>query len=192
MSSSLKTGGVQFAALAWLLDGFKQVRRITMARASRIEAYRFDRRDGKTVFALWSGLDSGRQRLTFHEPLKDAEVYDRRTTSLSRRRQGGLTTLSSATRTVSSSCRRKKADKIEQALGMARYQVSALPDADKVEHAGRYALLTQKWLHGRQRVAYGTCGTTAGRRLGRAVAPESGSDRPAVTLDPDGLKLHYH
>jgi hypothetical protein len=30
--SSLETGGAQFAALAWLVDGFKQVRRVSMAR----------------------------------------------------------------------------------------------------------------------------------------------------------------
>ena len=50
-----------------------------MARASLIEAYRFDRRDGKSVFALWSKLDSEGQSLAFHGPLKDVAVYDRRT-----------------------------------------------------------------------------------------------------------------
>jgi hypothetical protein len=64
-----------------------------MARAGRIETYRFDRRDGKTVFALWSQLQSAKQRLNFKQPIRNVEIFDRMTTLVAQSGKEGLSAL---------------------------------------------------------------------------------------------------
>ena len=191
--SSLKRGGVQFAALAWLLDGFKQVRRIPMARASLVEAYRFDRRDGQSVFALWSKLDSDQQSLAFHTPLKDVVVYDRRTTRRAASGKNGLATLALGDEVRFIVVPTPEAGAVEQSLGLARLKASALPHAEKVQHAGRYALLTQKVQRGRQRsnewsLWYDLKDGTWVELLRRNLDPGG----PDLALDKDGLTLRFH
>lgn len=148
--SSLETGGGQFAALAWLLDGFKGVKRLPMARASLVEAYRFDRRDGKSVFALWSKLDSDGQSLVFQQPLRGAEVYDRWTTRHAAGGKEGMKSLSLGDQSRFIVVPTSDAEAIEQSLGLARFQAAELPRAEKVARAGRYALLTQMEQRGRK------------------------------------------
>jgi hypothetical protein len=148
--SSLETGGGQFAALAWLLDGFKQVKRLPMARAGLVESYRFDRRDGKSVFALWSKLDSDGQTLVFQRPLAGAEVYDRWTTRLAGGGKDAVKSLSLGDQSRFIIVPTSDADAVEQALGLARFQAASLPRAEKTARAGRYALLTQLERQGRR------------------------------------------
>ena len=141
--SSLETGGAQFASLAWLLDGFKQSRRVPMARAGRIETYRFDRRDGRTVFALWSQLQSAKQRLIFKQPIRNVEIFDRMTTLVAQSGKEGLSALPLGEESRFLVVPTAEADQVGAAIAMAGFHAAELPKADKVESAGRYALLSQ-------------------------------------------------
>jgi hypothetical protein len=185
--SSLENGGAQFAALAWLVDGFKQVRSLPMARANLIEAYRFDRRDGKSVFALWSKLESESQSLSFHQPLQGVEVYDRWTAPQESGGKGGLTTLALGDQTRFLVVPSAEADRVEQALGLARFHAAALPRADEVQRAGRYALVNRTEWHGREKKKV----QSLWYESARAGWIELFSRGSGIGLTPEGGSLRY-
>lgn len=189
--SSLETGGGQFAALAWLLDGFKQVKRLPMARASLIEAYRFDRRDGKSVFALWSKLDSEGQSLIFHQPLAGAEVYDRWTTRHAAGGKDGLKSLSLGDQSRFIVVPTADAEAVEQSLGLARLQAAALPRAEKAAHAGRYALLTQTEGRGRRKKPVQTLWYDSERTGWLKLLRHDPGAGGALSVTPAGGELRY-
>jgi len=141
--SSLETGGAQFAALAWLVDGFKAARAVPMVRSSKLETYRFDRRDGKTVFVLWSTLTGEDQKLEFKDPIKGAQLYDRWTNELPVAGKGGLEALALSDGVRFIILPSANADAAEHTLSTARYRIAALPKSETVQRAGSYALLTR-------------------------------------------------
>ena len=141
--SSLEAGGAQMGALAWLVDGFEQVRRVPVVRSSQIEAYRFDRRDGNSVFAVWSRLNSPDQSLIFKQEVEGTRVFDRRTTEISPSPDGSLDGLSVGEETRFVMVPTHDADTFERALSLSRFKVAALPSAKSIVREGNYAAVTE-------------------------------------------------
>ena len=189
--SSLETGGGQFAALAWLVDGFKQVSRLPMARAGLIEAYRFDRRDGKSVFALWSKLDSDGQTLVFQRPIAGAEVYNRWTTLLAGGGKEAVKSLNLGDQSRFIVVPTSDADAVEQSLGLARFQAAELPRAEKVARAGRYALLTQLERHGRRQQEIQSIWYDSEQGGWKQILRHDSSAGGALTVTPAGGEVRY-
>jgi hypothetical protein len=190
--SSLETGGAQFAALAWLVDGFKTARAVPMVRNTKLATYRFDRRDGKTVFVLWSTLDGENQKLEFKDPIAGARVYDRWTNELPVAGKAGLEELALSDGVRFLILPSATADAAEHTLSTARYRIAALPKSETVERAGPYALLTrgvgknkkknkefQLWFEDKERGWVEV--------LRRHVDPNG----PAVKLDENGLAMNF-
>jgi hypothetical protein len=75
--SGLKPVGIQFGALIWLLDGIKTAREIKNGPPGEpLKMYRFDRKDGYTVFAMWAS-ESRRWRLRLQNPdAQGVNLYD--------------------------------------------------------------------------------------------------------------------
>ena len=187
--SSLETGGGQFAALAWLLDGFKEVRRLPMGRAGLVEAYRFDRRDGKSTFALWSKLDSDGQKLVFQHPIAGVEIFDRWTTRVAGGGKEPVQSLSFDDESRFIVVPTADADEVERSLGLARFKAAELPRADKVERAGRYALLTEREKRGRRPVEVQSIWYN-GERSGwtQVLRHDAGG---ALSVNPSGGEVRY-
>lgn len=189
--SSLETGGAQFAALAWLVDGFKEARAVPMVRSTKLETYRFDRRDGKTVFALWSTLKGEDQKLEFKDPVAGARLYDRWTNELPVTGKGGLEalTLSDGVRFIILPS--DAADAAERTISTARYRVAALPKSESAVRAGPYALLTQKV--GRKKKKEQVELWYEDKELGwvEVLRRHVARDGPAVRLDESGLFMDF-
>jgi hypothetical protein len=140
--SGLKTVGAQFGALIWLLDGLREGSEIKVGGIEpAMRAFRFDRDDSRSVFAIWARA-SEEQRLTFStESATDITAFDSFANPLrvERREQAfeiafGADPIFLATGTGS-------AAGLERSLASARLVTAALPAAGKVETVGRYALL---------------------------------------------------
>jgi hypothetical protein len=141
--SSLEAGGAQMGALAWLVDGFEKVRRVPVVRSSQVEAYRFDRRDGISVFAVWSRLKSPAQSLIFKQEVEGARVFDRRTTEIPSPSEGTLDSLFLGEESRFVMVPTPDADAFERALRLSRFKVAALPSAKSVVRKGDYAAVTE-------------------------------------------------
>ena len=187
---SLETGGAQFAALAWLLDGFAAVHDVPVVRTSRVEAYRFDRRDGNTVFVVWSKLEIPEQSLIFKTPAPDVHVYDRWTNEKQVPAEG-LKELSLGGESRFLVVPTVAADAFEKSLHFARLKIAALSPADNIFRAGRYALETKP--AGRKNkekdivLWYDTGANGWVALLQRRIDPGA----PAATLDAAGLTLRF-
>lgn len=190
--SSLETGGAQFAALAWLIDGFKQARKVPMVRSTKLDTYRFDRRDGNTVFAIWSTLEGDGQKLTFKAPLTGVRLYDRWTNEISTGSGEGLEKLALGAGVRFLIVPSAQADSIERTLSISRYTVSALPDAKSVQRAGPYALLTEevgKKNARKERIQFWYEDPNSGWT--ELLSRDIGKDGPAVRLDDNGLVMDF-
>ncbi len=188
--SSLETGGAVFASLAWLLDGFKAAHDVPMVRASRVEAYRFDRRDGNSVFAVWSKLDFPAQSLVFKTAVTDVRVYDHWTTEQPVPAKG-LTALPLGEQSRFLVVPTAAADALEKSLNYARLKTAALPPSDGIVRAGRYALEKRPTGRNQQEtdlVLWYDAGPDGWVEL---LQRRIGTQVPEATLDATGLTLRY-
>jgi hypothetical protein len=124
--SALKANGVQFGALAWLLDGFSRVRRIASPRLDRVEIHRFSRKDGKEVFAVWSNDPGEEQYLSFPWRNGGPAAYDQWTNALEYNIAEGKATLP-AGRPIFLVASREEAEGLENALVKATVAARGLP-----------------------------------------------------------------
>ena len=142
--SGLRPIGAQFAALTWLLDGYRAAREIeTPLRERRLRVHRVDRRDGKTVFAIWAGTLRD-QRLSLRIGASDAAaavLYDNFTNRLPVRSTRAGMELRFGEEAVFLLVDAARADAFTAAFKTARYAVGALPKADAMQVEGRYAVL---------------------------------------------------
>ena len=188
--SSLETGGAVFASLAWLLDGFKGAHDVPMVRASRVEAYRFDRRDGNSVFAVWSKLDFPAQSLVFKTAVSDVHVYDHWTNE-KKLPANGLTAVAFDEQSRFFVVPTAAADAFEKSLSFARLKTAALPPSKDFVQAGRYAL--EKRPAGRKNketdlVLWYDAGAGGWVEL---LQRRLDTKAPAPTLDATGLTLRF-
>jgi hypothetical protein len=188
--SSLETGGAVFASLAWLLDDFKAAHDVPLVRASRVEAYRFDRRDGNSVFAVWSKLDFPAQSLVFKTAVSGVRVYDHWTTEQSVP-AGGMTAMQLGDRSRFFVVPTAAADAFEKSLSFARLKTAALPPSKDFVQAGRYAM--EKRPVGRKKeerdlILWYDTGPTGWVEL---LQRRQGTNGAEATLDAAGLTLRF-
>lgn len=138
--SGLKPVGAQFGALAWLLDGVEQASQLDMVLVGRgLQAYRIDRRDGQTVFALW-GAAAPDQQLVLRET-GIPEVYDAFANSLPVRQQDSNLYIPMGRDPVFLKVPRQRADALQRVLENLSLYMGSLPEAASVQQAGSYAVV---------------------------------------------------
>lgn len=140
--SGLKPTGTQFAALAWLLDGFERAAEVpTGQREKRWSAHRVDRNDGNTVFVLW-GNDSSDQSVRLDlDSVDGLTLYDHFTNPLPMAVTKGGVDLKFGREPVFLQVSRKLAAEVETAMRRADYRIDRLPAAKAIAKAGRYAII---------------------------------------------------
>ena len=142
--SSLRPIGAQFAALTWLLDGYRAAREIeTPLRGKELRVHRIDRRDGKTVFAIWAGILRD-QRLRLRIGASDAAgavLYDNFTNRLPVRATQTGVELRFGKEAAFLLVDTRQADAFTSAFETARYAIGTLPKAGSVQKEGRYAVI---------------------------------------------------
>lgn len=140
--SGLKPTGTQFAALAWLLDGFESAAEVaTGQRERRWSANRINRKDGKTIFVLWgngSADQSVRLELASNEGMV---LYDHFTNPLPIAAKQSGVDLKFGREPIFLEVPRALAARVENAMREAEYRIGTLPPAKSVKKAGRYAIL---------------------------------------------------
>lgn len=140
--SGLKPMGVQFAALAWFLDGFESVSSVlTKKRENRWRAHRVDRMDGKTIFTIW-GNSSAEQSLLLGGISKDeVTLYDHFTNRMKTSGGAKEAVIRFGREMVFLDVPRTRAAAVEKALQNAVYRIHTLPKAKSVVRKGRYAVV---------------------------------------------------
>lgn len=140
---SLRPTGARFGALAALVDGLKAARPVQLAGAGAgREGYRLDRRDGVTVFALFTGDEAGQVAgIPWTGPLTGRDGWGNRL-----KIEGGAAgprVVPVSADPVFLEVAAASADALESALARASWQRSGLPPGAQVQQAGRYAVLRQ-------------------------------------------------
>lgn len=140
--AGLKPTGTQFAALAWLLDGFEHAAEVaTGQQERRWSAHRLDRKDGKTIFVLW-GNESVDQSIRLPLATFDGLVlYDHFTNPIPVAATKAGVDLRFGREPVFLEVPRSAAAGVEAAMREAVYRIDRLPPAKSVTKAGRYAIL---------------------------------------------------
>ncbi len=140
--SGLRTTGAQFAALIWLLDGFDGARELdTGLLEPDVRAFRLDRKDGRTVFALW-GPPAADQRVSLAGVTQDmVSVYDNFANPIDVDSAGQGITFTMGRAPIFLVTPTNRAVAVDRAMRAPRIVLQALPDAESVEIAGRYAVL---------------------------------------------------
>lgn len=140
--SSLKPLGAQFAALAWLVDGFANVRTLRLrGQYNRLHLYRFNRRDGRTVFAFWGQPSRGQSIRLSRVPPDGLQLYDQFTNALPVVGSAGDVLLPFGQEAAFLTTPDTHADAVEQAFQTATYRLNRLPDATSRQVEGRFAVL---------------------------------------------------
>lgn len=139
--SGLKPIGAQFAALIWLLDGIRTAKHLkTVYRENILSVSRFDRKDNRTVFAIW-GRPSEKQRLTLRNLAgEDFVLYDQYANSLPLERRGRDVDVIFGRDPVFLVVPGHQGAATERALLSTRLYLDKLPDADRTDIKGRYAV----------------------------------------------------
>ncbi len=140
--SGLQPSGVQFAALAWFLDGFERATEVaTGQRERRWLAHRVDRKDGKTIFVIW-GNDSPDQAVRLALPSADGMVlYDHFTNPVPLSAAKTGVDVKFGREPVFLEVPRSLAGDVETAVQRAVYRLNRLPMAKSASRKGRYAVL---------------------------------------------------
>lgn len=140
--SGLKPTGTQFAALAWLLDGFERAAEVaTGQRERRWSAHRVDRKDGKTIFVLWGNGSMDQSVRLNLASVEGMVLYDHFTNPLPIARKQSGVDLKFGREPVFLEVPRSLAAGVETAMRDADYRIDRLPPAKSVAKAGRYAVL---------------------------------------------------
>ncbi|MEW6330038.1 MAG: hypothetical protein AB1560_01120 [Pseudomonadota bacterium] len=139
--SGLKPNGAQFGALITLLDGFVRAREVP-ARAGEnvLSVYRFDRRDGTTVFPVWSDIAAA-QVLTIADGGRPETVivYDRFMNALPVKSGAGRLSFDAGRHPVFIVVPGYLGDFFETALGSVSNFVEAVPAGESSIVKERYA-----------------------------------------------------
>lgn len=139
--SGLKPIGAQFGALIWLLDGIRAAKHLKpMYRENILSVARIDRKDNRSVFAIW-GPPSRKQRLTLRNLAgKGFVLYDQYANPLPLERRGREVDVVFGRDPVFLIVPGNRGAATERALLSTRLYVDKLPDADRVDIKGRYAV----------------------------------------------------
>lgn len=140
--STLRPTGARFASLIWLLDDTLTVEVVDLKRfGKKFEVYRFDRRDGYTVFALIDASGAGHEVLVPTVAGMSPMLFDADANQRAPSIKLGRYSLGELGEPVFVVVATSGADRFEESLSKLSTRLERLPAATDTKRAGKYALL---------------------------------------------------